>query len=1239
MNRQLKSAIYTLALAMLLLLVAAGGNDWFRRYDLSKDTQKLRLKLEQINQSFDRVTDNDSIINDIIAKGFETPHFEQLQKLPYGFLVYKDNNLFFWNKSNIIPPVNISISLPDGNTAAKFLNGYYYVSKKTIFNGDHGYSLLALYLLKHDYKIQNQYLRNTLNDDLNLPPFLSVSFDSTALASPFKNNEGRTIFYLGKDIFRFNNYPHKTLITLYAAGGILLLLSVLMFTFYLLNHKNFESSLAFLAAGIFAVRFVGVYFNLPFELSKLDIFNPVYYASSVVNKSLGDWLLNVLAFFALSYYLFRYAPNRMFSKAIARYPKLFFFLFYTVSLLISYSMGVMFRSLLTNSNIPFDLNNFLDLNIYSILGIIGLALMLFSYGMFLLKMILMLDDFSGKYYRSALMAAALALHAGLMFLLNESYVFYAGAIWTVIFLLFLYDFRKQYKTGFPFTSLMMVITFFAVFSAIHIYHNNNTVEEYRKLSFARNIAQSEDPITEYLFLDIQDKIMKDRSVRNYFLKPFISKKDIIERLKTNYLEGYLSKYETRVYMLNPEGGMLLSDDKDFLVKLNNELLENARETGTENLFFIPLNNGGYSYLSNITIIDDERIIGTIIILLNPKMYYRSNLYPELLLEDHIKTTGKFESFSFAEYTDDKLFNKNGNYPYNFRYNLTDTLTDEYTYVKEDNLKHIIYNTGDGKKVVITSLEKTFIQPVTLFSYLFVFFLLFVAVVVMMRIIKRSIEDKYYLRSIFSITLKNKIQLSMISMIVISFLITGVVTIEHFISKYGDTQRERLLRKEEAVRTDIGYAISDNPRLLLGRKFNTLESPQEKGVLNLSVLSEIHAIDINIYNLDGQIINTSQPDIFEKGLFSPVMDPLALRNLLYKYKIQFFMNENIGSLQYSALYAPVRDKDGELLAYLNLPYFAKEKELKKEISSFLVTLINVYVLMLVFGGFLAYILSDSITRSLSVLSERFNVVRLGKKNEPIQWESNDEIGILVNKYNQMIEELESSAELLAKSEREMAWREMAKQIAHEIKNPLTPMKLSIQMLQRAMKENRPDVMQLSEKVTNTLVEQIDNLSQIATEFSSFAKMPQSYNEQLQLEEIIQSAVNLVSLHDDFDITFIKPENPVQIFADKNQLLRAFGNLIKNAHQAIPPNRKGSMTISTMLNEKYVTVLLKDNGSGIPRDVQPKVFTPNFTTKTSGMGLGLAITKQIIEEGAGGKIWFETKENEGTTFFVKFPLSRQ
>ena len=233
---------------------------------------------------------------------------------------------------------------------------------------------------------------------------------------------------------------------------------------------------------------------------------------------------------------------------------------------------------------------------------------------------------------------------------------------------------------------------------------------------------------------------------------------------------------------------------------------------------------------------------------------------------------------------------------------------------------------------------------------------------------------------------------------------------------------------------------------------------------------------------------------------------------------------------------------------------------------------------------------------------------------------------------MISELEQSAQKLAKGERESAWREMAKQIAHEIKNPLTPMKLSIQYLQRAIDDGNPNITELAKKVSKTLEEQIENLSSIATAFSSFAKMPKAQNEIINLNELLKSITDLFAREEDTTVTFTtSAENPL-VFADKNQLVSVFNNLVKNAIQSIPEQRKGFIDIHIKEEDGWMITSVSDNGSGIPNDNYDKVFVPNFTTKSSGTGLGLAITKQIID-GTGGRIWFESAENVGTTFFVR------
>lgn len=237
---------------------------------------------------------------------------------------------------------------------------------------------------------------------------------------------------------------------------------------------------------------------------------------------------------------------------------------------------------------------------------------------------------------------------------------------------------------------------------------------------------------------------------------------------------------------------------------------------------------------------------------------------------------------------------------------------------------------------------------------------------------------------------------------------------------------------------------------------------------------------------------------------------------------------------------------------------------------------------------------------------------------------------------MIDELSNSALLLVRSEREGAWREMAKQVAHEIKNPLTPMKLSVQYLKKAWDENEKDWDKRLARFTKTIIEQIDSLSEIANAFSDFAKMPVQKSEQVDLKYIINNSIELFKENTDVKYVLYLPEDKYLVKADKNQMLRVFNNLIKNSIQAIGSKKDGQVTISVKKSQKEMIVVIADNGTGIPQEMADKIFSPSFTTKSSGMGLGLAIVKNIVLN-AGGNIWFESKAKVGTTFYISLPYA--
>ena len=526
------------------------------------------------------------------------------------------------------------------------------------------------------------------------------------------------------------------------------------------------------------------------------------------------------------------------------------------------------------------------------------------------------------------------------------------------------------------------------------------------------------------------------------------------------------------------------------------------------------------------------------------------------------------------------------------------------------------NPGEnGYTVMITESLGGYIKPISLFSYLFailttlVFFLFWINPKI--KIFPATPGILFF----GAPSLRNRIQLSTIALTLAAFLLAGLATVAFLRRNHLKEQSDRLMEKVNIVMRDIQQ--SD---IIL----------EEKALKDLAT---VHQIDISAYSERGNLAATSFPYLYQQHILEPHL-PQDIINR--KTKRPAIVQEKAGPLDYISAYIPFNHYDSNI-SYLSIAFSSGEQDMKKAAITFIGNLLNLYVFLLLIAGASAIAVAKTITRPLLDIGEKLRSFQLGK-NEPLEWKTKDEIGQLIEAYNAMIEELEVSTEKLKQSEREGAWREMAKQVAHEIKNPLTPMKLSIQYLQHAQKSDPERARAMISRVSQTLIEQIDGLAHIATSFSNFAKMPKAELKEVDIQAIVQSVYNLFTegQSPETAIYLQAPSESIYVIADPKQLTRIFNNLIKNAQQAIPETVEGKINIALTIKDKEVVVAVKDNGSGIPPDIESKVFQPNFTTKSSGMGLGLAMCKNMIEA-MNGNIHFKTKLGKGTTFYVSLPLS--
>jgi nitrogen fixation/metabolism regulation signal transduction histidine kinase len=365
-----------------------------------------------------------------------------------------------------------------------------------------------------------------------------------------------------------------------------------------------------------------------------------------------------------------------------------------------------------------------------------------------------------------------------------------------------------------------------------------------------------------------------------------------------------------------------------------------------------------------------------------------------------------------------------------------------------------------------------------------------------------------------------------------------------------------------------------------------------------------------------------------------MNPIAYRKLNRDKTSQLLIQEELEGSDYLSAYVPLFDGKNKVIGYVNTPLFSKNELLNKQLSNLIINIINVYFLLLIVGGFIAYFISKEISKPLESIREKIAKTVLQGTNELIRYNRDDEIGQLVKQYNKMAIELQESARQIASSEREGAWKEMAKQVAHEIKNPLTPMKLSIQHLQRSIENDDSEKQQkLTKKTSALLLKQIESLSIMAEQFSSFAQMPQDQFEAINLSEITHEIVTLFKQDKNIQIESDIQKN-VFSWADKEQIKRVLINIVKNATQAIPDEVSGLIKI-VLKAQKEIQIEITDNGIGISAENNPNIFAPNFSTKNSGMGLGLALSKKIIEN-SGGQIRFHSAINQGTTFYISLPV---
>ena len=1127
-----------------------------------------------------------------------------------GFVIYHQDLAVDWSTNAIPFEVSFDQRHKPEDGIIQLKNSWYLCRTISVEE-----QLLVGYaLLKTNYAFENQYVKNHWGPSISANPrfgFTLSNHDSQLINLTGVENTVR----LRESSANERKNPSWNTV-LWLTFLVLLLLSMWHAANWISElSSNTVGNLLFVFLALCG-RALLIWWELPKGLYELELFAPTLHATSSLIPSLGDFILHLI----LLWLIIIRIPSSIFSIKNVWLQRL---LGVVIPVMLLWPVHELLRILVVNSSFSLDLNDPFSLNTYSFFGLLTSFLIFFNYYLvfrFLLSQTL--TENRGLIITTLLLC--LSTVAVTMFLGGDELAIITAVSGSLIigFLLIIQDWMKNRSGIYLHAPNIFAFSLLACIILTGIETEN---EHDSMIGIARKVHQQEDPITEFLFENLAKNLQSNRQLRTALTTSPINAESVLSIIHEKLSYDHWNRYLSVIDLYNEDGGLMVSDRERtgpnyFELQSDYDV---ARPTMSGPLRYVGHLNQKGGYLARLEVAGSRSQKDLVLFIrLIPEKIDDILGFTDLFVDQDISDAQELEGYSYALYTNGDLEEQHGSFAYSLSDKNHDDFRYEYTFVNSEGFSHLVARPTQDRIVVVSRKANGFIGYLTTFSYLFLFYL-FCAVLISLlsgQLVVGILERRSF---------RNRINLAMSSVLFVSLLLIGILTVFYVVREYNNRNEEMISEKSKSVLIEMEHKLRDR------------DSFTEKDQTMLSALlvkfSKVFFTDINLYQLDGKLLATSRPRLYDEGLMAEVMNPAAYVEMRFGQKTSFIQEETIENLSYLTAYVPFRNEKREVVAFMSLPYFARQYGLQQEVFSLLAALTNIYVFLILISVVLALVISNRITEPLRFIRESLKNLKLDEANRTIEWESNDEIGELVDEYNRTINELVTSAELLAKSERESAWREMAKQVAHEIKNPLTPMKLSIQMLQRSKNDGAEDLGERIDKVTKTLVEQIDTLSNIATEFSSFAQMPKSVVEDVNLAEVLR---NVSELHQNSGVTIslnLKNIEDAFVKADKEQILRVFTNLIKNAIQAMDEQVDGVVQISLTQENSTWIVEIKDNGVGILDDLKGKIFVPNFTTKSSGMGLGLAMVKNIIES-ANGEISFVSEIGKGTTFFVSLPLTK-
>lgn len=1145
---------------------------------------------------------------------------------------YSNNDLIFWGSEQIVPKSDAGIR--EGSSVISWNNGWFEARKKS----SGGFSVVCLIPIKANYSLSNRYLVNEFSPDLINTPNLDVASYDDRFVYNLRNSDGDYLLSLKLRSSTFNTFYSQLELIMWLLCAFTATVLVTSICTWIAKKEWVKTSILLLTVYLLGVRYLDLKTQWLAENFYSGFFDPKVYASSTTLPSLGALAFHVFAATWLICYIYRCRFELNFfsnERKPSRLTQILVFLISGTILYVCCEIAVyIFESLIVDSSISFEVNNLLNLNIYSWAGIFLLCLVVFCFYLLIESIIVIIKRL--KMNRQELFVFS-SITVILCLILKLQLDGLSISTFLLIAIVYLMGWTANISARFNLALFVVILFLFAGIASLKQSAFQNEKNQSNQLLALQKLESSEDPDAVLLFMDIEENILNDELLKDYFLNQRkIQTRQLTEELRNEYFGGYLAKYDFHGYAVSMDSLVNSPIAISKFAYYRNKVIGGSRKI-SRNFYRLSHNIGYINYFALLPIRHDDEVIGTYLVELKNKSLGRYTSSLELLFAGtSVDGSNEFENYSYAYYNQGELKTQHGAYQYPVNASFSPSDAERYMQYTSGGYNHIFNSPNGNDLLILSSKAQSGWQQLASLSFLFLVFLVFSILIYGIQWVVSVLTDYDFSFRNFRwsvMILQNRVLYSTRIQAFVVLAVVGTLVIVGFISFFNLSGQYKVRQENAVIRQISQIARGIEARLSLENE--SIESLNNEQQFNAT--AEVNAIDLNLYDLNGEILYSTQNKIFDLGLISRYINANAWLNMHDYRREEFVHRESIGNLEFLTAYTPLKNDRNETIAYLSLPYYSNQKDLDQQVGLLLNTIINVYALVLVILGLFAVFVANKITAPLTMVQRSLAKTNIGKKNEPIFWKRNDEIGSLIKEYNNMLVALDSSADKIMRSERESAWREMAKQVAHEIKNPLTPLRLGVQLLERSWREQDPHFDEKFNRFTKSFIEQIESLNHIASEFSNFAKMPDTKLDDVKIIEVIEKSIDMHSENPRIKIDFeVRANRDVLVHGDQDQLLRSFNNLIKNSIEASVGKLLCKIKIVAEIQKSgHLNIMVQDFGKGIDELVQTRIFQPNFTTKSSGTGLGLAFVKQAIET-MKGTITFKTEKGVGTIFYIMMPI---